>query len=60
MHITPEPYDAALVAVAVEALRHFGDEIDRATARTLLAMWRFRAALSEQEVAAVLRNFPTR
>lgn len=64
MSITPDPARHALpadhpvVSVAVAALRHFGDELDRATAAMLLPMWRHFAELSDREYRSVLLAFP--
>jgi hypothetical protein len=49
----------SLVAVAVEALRHFaGDELNRNNAALLLSMWRHRRTLDEVSRHAVLEHFP--
>jgi hypothetical protein len=48
-----------LVAVAVEALRHFaGEELNRNNAALLLSMWRHRRTLDEVGRHAVLEHFP--
>ena len=53
-----EPADAAVVALAVEALRQFGRHtLSRADAAELLGMWRHRGLLNRAQRSAVLDAF---
>jgi hypothetical protein len=47
-----------IVAVAVEALRAFGDDLDRVTVAILLPAWRHARELSDREFRSVLAAFP--
>lgn len=45
------------VCAAVEALRRFDPDLDRANAEKLLAMWRGRWTLSDEDIPQVLAHF---
>jgi hypothetical protein len=51
------PASDPAVTAAVNALRAFGDDIDRDTAEQLLIMWRHTPELTDRERAAVLAQF---
>ncbi len=62
-HTTPEPRhvlgpDHPIVAVAIDALAAFGDDLDRVTVAILLPAWRHARELSDREFRSVLAAFP--
>lgn len=48
-----------IVGEAVSALRAFGGEMPRSTARTLLRLWRGWDELAPEAMLATLRRFPS-
>lgn len=50
--------DSPMVGEAFDALNAFGDDLDRATVRKLLPMWRHYVDLSPQDMVAILLRFP--
>ena len=52
--------DHTIVDVAITALRSFGgDSLTRERAAMVLTMWRYYKDLTPEDVAAVLRRFPS-
>lgn len=55
---TNQADESAVVAEAVQALNEFAIDLDRATARKLLALWRHYEDLSPKDAVDVLKRYP--